>query len=122
MTTVNRYLSEDRYFDPDHSQRKGGPRSLCISRRATVGLPPWACGSEIALVDSNFSFGSPTELSIIPDHYIFRMLYSQGIALEDLGVPRADGGPVETDHRKIWQIFAENIHRFEASSRYMATG
>ena len=38
---------------------------------------------------------------IIPDHYIFRMLYSQGIPLEALGVPRLDGGPVEQDHRKI---------------------
>jgi len=35
------------------------------------------------------------DLLLIPDHYIFRMLYSQGIQLEALGVPRLDGGPVE---------------------------
>ncbi len=29
----------------------------------------------------------PTELILIPDHYIFRMLYSQGISPESLGIP-----------------------------------
>src|SRR5688572_29587409 len=58
----------------------------------------------------NQSFGNPAELLIVPDHYVFRMLYSQGIALESLGIPRADGGAVETDPRKIWRIFAQNYH------------
>ena len=31
-------------------------------------------------------FGNATELLLHPDHYVFRMLYSQGIALEDLGI------------------------------------
>jgi glucuronate isomerase len=37
---------------------------------------------------------------VVPDHYIFRMLYSQGIRLEDLGIARRDGAPVETDPAK----------------------
>jgi glucuronate isomerase len=52
---------------------------------------------------------------IIPDHYVFRMLYSQGIRLEDAGVPRVDGGPVEQDHRKIWQIFADHFYLFRGT-------
>ena len=40
------------------------------------------------------------------------MLYSQGVALEDLGVPARDGTPVETDHRRIWQRFAETLPPF----------
>src|SRR5687768_2657041 len=47
-------------------------------------------------------FPDPAQLLIVPDHYIFRMLFSQGIALEDLGVPRLDGAPVEADGRRIW--------------------
>ena len=39
----------------------------------------------------DYQFGSPVELLLIPDHYIFRMLYSQGIRMEDLAVPRQDG-------------------------------
>jgi glucuronate isomerase len=58
----------------------------------------------------NARFPDPAQLFVTPDHYVFRMLHSQGIPLEDLGVPRVDGGPVETDPRKIWRRFAENYH------------
>ena len=57
----------------------------------------------------------PTELLIIPDHYVFRMLYSQGVPLEALGIPAADGGPVEHDHRKIWQTFADHFYLFRGT-------
>jgi len=52
---------------------------------------------------------------IVPDHYIFRMLFSQGIALEDLGVLRLDGAPVEADGRRIWRLFAENYYLFRGT-------
>ncbi|WP_316014116.1 glucuronate isomerase [Roseobacter sp. HKCCA0434] len=57
----------------------------------------------------NDRFPDPAQLFVIPDHYIFRMLVSQGVPLSDLGVPRADGGRTETDPRAIWRRFAENI-------------
>ncbi|MCF6368023.1 glucuronate isomerase [Rhizobium halophilum] len=60
-------------------------------------------------------FSDPAQLLIVPDHYIFRMLFSQGIALEDLGVRRLDGSSVETDGRRIWRTFAENYHLFRAT-------
>lgn len=63
----------------------------------------------------NEPFPDPAQLLIVPDHYIFRMLFSQGVALESLGVPRADGGPVETDGRKIWRVFAEHFHLFRGT-------
>ena len=65
--------------------------------------------------DPEYAFGSPVDLLIIPDHYIYRMLYSQGITLERLGLPRLDGAPVETDHRRIWQTFAEHFHLFHGT-------
>ncbi len=65
--------------------------------------------------DPNYRFGSPAELFIIPDHYVVRMLYSRGIAMEDLGVPRRDGGHVESDHRAIWRRFAANFHLFRGT-------
>ncbi len=55
-------------------------------------------------------FPDPAQLFVVPDHYVFRMLCSQGVPLADLGVPRADGGPTETDPRRIWRRFAENYH------------
>jgi glucuronate isomerase len=63
----------------------------------------------------NEPFPDPARLLIVPDHYIFRMLFSQGVRLEDLGVPTLDGSPVETDGRKIWRRFAENYHLFRGT-------
>ncbi|WP_050789432.1 glucuronate isomerase [Roseibium aggregatum] len=67
----------------------------------------------------NEAFPDPAQLFIVPDHYVFRMLFSQGIDLSDLGVPRIDGGLSETDSRKIWRIFAENFHLFRATPSRM---
>lgn len=67
----------------------------------------------------NQPFADPAQLFITPDHYVFRMLFSQGITLESLGVPRADGGWIETDGRKIWRLFAENYHLFRATPSRM---
>jgi glucuronate isomerase len=64
-------------------------------------------------------FADPAQLLIVPDHYVFRMLASQGIALPDLGVPRVDGGPVESDSRQIWRTFCENWKLYRGTpSRY----
>ncbi|HLJ72541.1 MAG TPA: glucuronate isomerase, partial [Roseiarcus sp.] len=50
-----------------------------------------------------------------PDHYVFRMLYSQGVRLEELGVQRRDGGATETDGRKIWRLFARHWRLFRGT-------
>lgn len=67
----------------------------------------------------NEAFPDPAQLFVVPDHYVFRMLYSQGIDLTALGVPRVDGGMTETDGRKIWRLFAENFHLFRATPSRM---
>jgi glucuronate isomerase len=63
----------------------------------------------------NQPFPDPAQLLVVPDHYVFRMLFSQGVPLEDLGVPTTDGSPVETDGRRIWRRFAENFHLFRGT-------
>lgn len=67
----------------------------------------------------NAAFPDPSTLFVVPDHYIFRMLYSQGIRLEDLGISRLDGGAIEQDPRKIWRLFAANYHLFRATPTRM---
>ena len=67
----------------------------------------------------NKRFPNPAELFVIPDHYVFRMLTSQGVAMTDLGIPRADGGATETDPRKIWQRFADNFYLFRGTPSAM---
>jgi glucuronate isomerase len=65
------------------------------------------------------AFPDAAKLFITPDHYVFRMLYSQGIPMEDLGIPRRDGKPVEQDSRKIWRLFAANYHLFRGTPTRM---
>jgi glucuronate isomerase len=107
-------LHPERAFDPEPAVR-----ALARDLYATVkGLPlicPHGHVDPRVLGDPDYAFGSPADLLIIPDHYVTRMLYSQGVPLEALGVPRLDGGPVETDHRRIWRLFAEQFHLFRGT-------
>ena len=62
----------------------------------------------------NKPFPNPAALFIQPDHYIFRMLYSQGITLESLGVPQVDGKQA-ADPREVWRIFAKSYYLFRGT-------
>lgn len=107
-------LAHDRYFDPDPKQKE-----IALRLYEQVASKPLVCPhghvDPRMFADPDYQFGSPADLLLIPDHYIFRMLYSQGISLESLGVPRTDGGSVESDHRKIWQAFAERFYLFRGT-------
>jgi glucuronate isomerase len=63
----------------------------------------------------NEAFANPTALFIQPDHYIFRMLYSQGISLESLGIPPLDGTATPVDPKEVWRIFAKNYYLFRGT-------
>ena len=62
----------------------------------------------------NKPFPNPAALFIQPDHYIFRMLYSQGVTLESLGVPQVDGKQ-QADPREVWRIFARHYYLFRGT-------
>lgn len=59
-------------------------------------------------------FANPTELLLAPDHYVFRMLYSQGLDLDALGVP-SRAGPSQADPRAAWRLFAQHFHLFRGT-------
>jgi len=61
------------------------------------------------------AFPNAVDLLLIPDHYLVRMLYSQGVSMESLGIPTIDGAAVESDRRKIWQTFAEHYYLFRGT-------
>ena len=68
-----------------------------------------------ALLADDEPFPDPARLFIVPDHYVTRMLFSQGVPPADLGVPAVDGTPVETDGRTIWRRFAAHWHLFRGT-------
>lgn len=59
------------------------------------------------------------ELLLAPDHYLFRMLYSQGVSLDALGVPRGGGVLPDTDPRAAWRLFASHYHLFRGTPSRM---
>ena len=107
---AKRILNEYRFFDPDKNTRDVAYELYQIVRDLPIISPHGHIDARLLL--ENKPFPDPTELIIIPDHYVYRMLYSQGIPLELLGIPAADGTRVERDHRRIWQIFGDNFHLF----------
>lgn len=103
-------INENRYFDSNPDVRSIASDLYTEVKNLPIVSPHGHVDPRIFA--ENKPFPDPTELFIIPDHYIFRMLYSQGYSLESLGIPTQDGTPVENDHRKIWQIFGENFYLY----------
>lgn len=116
MTSPN-LLDPDRLF-PVESRTRGIARALYEGVRGLPIISPHG-HTDPRWYAENERFPDPAQLFVVPDHYVFRMLCSQGVALEDLGVPRIDGGPTETDGRKIWRRFAENFHLFRGTPSAM---
>jgi glucuronate isomerase len=106
-------LNPDRYFDPDPATRAVA-RAL-YDRAAALPLVCPHGHVDPRLLADDAAFPDPATLLVVPDHYVTRMLYSQGIPLERLGIPALDGTPVEGDPRKVWRLFAEHFHLFRAT-------
>jgi glucuronate isomerase len=102
-------LNEDRLFPSDPNTRSvarrlyAGVRDLPIVSPHGHADPRWFAEDE--------PFPNPAQLFVAPDHYIFRMLYSQGIPPEQLGV----GSTSLEDPRRVWRIFAQNYYLFRGT-------
>lgn len=106
-------LHPDRLFPAD-------PGTRAIARRLFAGVEGLPIISPHGHTDpawfaDNAPFPDPAALLITPDHYVFRMLMSQGVPLEALGVPSLDGTPVERDPRAVWRLFARHWHLFRGT-------
>lgn len=109
-------LPDDRYFSPEPRQKEIAQHLYQQVARLPLICPHGHVDPRV-FADPNYSFGSPADLFILPDHYVFRMLYSQGVPLEKLGIPRhaERSGEMERDHRKIWQTFADYFYLFRGT-------
>jgi glucuronate isomerase len=102
-------LNDDRLFPADETTRK-------IARRLYQGIRELPIVSphghtQARWFAQNDPFPNPVALFVQPDHYVFRMLYSQGISLEELEI----GKTTVSDPRKVWRIFASNYHLFRGT-------
>lgn len=106
-------LHPDRLFPADPATRAIA-RDLYEPIRDLPILSPHG-HTDPAWFATDAPFADPSSLLIVPDHYVFRMLYSQGVPMEALGVPTEDGSPVEGDPRRIWRSFAAHYHLFRGT-------
>ena len=107
---------EDRLFPADERTR-----SIARELYATVkGLPIISPHghTDPAWFATNDPFQDATDLLLAPDHYLFRMLYSQGISLDALKVRSKDGVP-GTDPREAWRLLAQNFHLFRGTPSWI---
>jgi glucuronate isomerase len=105
-------LNPDRLFSSDPTQRAIA-RELYASIADLPIISPHGHTDPLWFAD-NEKWTNATELFLAPDHYVYRMLYSQGIALDDLAIPHRQGVPA-TDPRKAWNLFAANYHLFRGT-------
>lgn len=109
-------FNEDRLFSPIDSERKIA-RDLYEAVRDMPIISPHG-HTDPSWFSENKNFTNATELFLAPDHYIFRMLYSQGIDLDDLCVSSRDGKP-STDPRKAWHLLAKNFYLMRGTASYI---
>jgi glucuronate isomerase len=103
-------LNPDRFF-PAGTETRAVARRLYESVAALPIVSPHG-HTDPAWYAKDEAFPDPAALFVKPDHYVTRMLYSQGVRLEALGIPRHDGGEAEKEPRRIWRLFAENFFLF----------
>ncbi|MEQ9317464.1 MAG: glucuronate isomerase [Henriciella sp.] len=116
MKTSSGLVHEDRLFPSDAVQRDIARRLYREVRDLPIISPHGH--TDPRWFAYNEPFGNPAELLLAPDHYIYRMLYSQGISLDAVGVPSKAGQPA-TDPREAWRTFAQNYHLFRGTPSRM---
>jgi glucuronate isomerase len=106
-------LHEDRLLPVDPGVRAIARRLL----QGVAGLPIISPHghTDPAWFHHNEPFADPASLLVTPDHYLLRMLYSQGIALESLGVDPHGDAAGRPDPRAVWRLFARHYHLFQGT-------
>ncbi len=110
-------LHDDRLF-PAEPATRGVARRLYATVRDLPIISPHG-HTEPSWYAEDGAFPDPATLFIKPDHYIYRMLHSQGVPLDALGIRRADGSAAEVDPREVWHIFARHWHLFRGTPTRM---
>lgn len=110
-------LDPDRLF-PTAPRARDLARALYDSIKELPILSPHG-HTDPAWFAQNAAFADPATLFVTPDHYVLRMLASQGVRYEDLGVVPLDGSAYEADPRRIWRSFAQQYHLFRATPSRM---
>ena len=106
-------IYQDRLFPPAPGVRKIAKRLYEHVRSLPIVSPHGH--TQAAWFAKNEPFPDPAKLFVQPDHYIYRMLHSQGVSLEELEI----GQPELKDARRVWRIFARHYYLFRGTPTRM---
>jgi glucuronate isomerase len=102
-------LHPDRLFPADAAKRSIARQLFATIENLPIVSPHGH--TDPSWWSANPAFTDAANLFVIPDHYVQRMLISQGVSFESLGI----GPNAETDPRKIWNCFAEHYRLFHGT-------
>ena len=102
-------LHEDRLFPAELAQRAIARRLYQEIRNLPIVSPHGH--TQAGWFANDQAFPDPAKLFVQPDHYIYRMLYSQGVSLEDLEIGVGD----LRNPRRVWRIFAKHYYLFRGT-------
>ncbi len=108
-TTPMALLHDDRLFPAEPTTRAIARRLYETVRDAPILSPHGH--TQAAWFARDEPFADAAKLFVQPDHYVFRMLYSQGVRLEDLEI----GVEQIRDPRRVWRLFAEHYYLFRGT-------
>jgi glucuronate isomerase len=103
------FLHPDRLFPADPAGRKVARALFATVERLPIVSPHGH--TDPRWWGENPAFDNPAALFVIPDHYVVRMLVSQGVPFEALGI----GPGAEADPRAIWRTLARHYHLFRGT-------
>uniref|UniRef100_E6PXH5 Uronate isomerase n=1 Tax=mine drainage metagenome TaxID=410659 RepID=E6PXH5_9ZZZZ len=106
-------LHEDRLFPAEPSVRAIA-RALYLEIRHLPIVSPHG-HTQASWFALNEAFPNPAMLFVQPDHYVYRMLYSQGVSLDALDIGQAE----MKDPRGVWRIFASHYKLFRGTPTRM---
>jgi len=106
-------LHEDRLFPADPATRAIARRLYTAVKNLPLVSPHGH--TQAAWFAHNQPFPDPAKLFVQPDHYVYRMLYSQGVSMDDLEI----GVPELKNPRKVWRLFAEHYYLFRGTPTRM---
>lgn len=109
-------LHDDRLFPADGPTRAIARRLYQTVRDLPIISPHGHTDPQWFAEDQPFP--NAADLLLAPDHYLYRMLYSQGVPLERLGVS-SKSGPSSADPREAWRLLAQNFHLFRGTPSWL---
>ena len=107
----------DRLFPSDTFTRGLARELFSDIERLPIISPHGHCAP--SWFSENKRFPDPAQLFVVPDHYVFRMLVSQGLTLNELGVQPLDGSILKNDPQNIWKKFSKNYYLFRGTPTAM---